>query len=69
MEAQVGFDWASPTRIVYGSGVARRLGELVRELGGRRVLLVTDPGLVAAGHAQRAEASLGAAGCAFERFD
>lgn len=69
MEGQVGFDWAARTRIVFGSGVARRLGEFVRELDARRVLLVTDPGLVAAGHAARAEASLDAAGCRCERFD
>src|SRR5437588_9361735 len=55
------FDFQPLTRVVFGPGPLARLGELVRELGGSRVLLVTDPGLEAAGHPQRAIASLGAA--------
>jgi choline dehydrogenase len=47
-----------PTRIVHGAGAVARLGELVRELGVERPLLVTDPGVVAAGLAERALASL-----------
>src|SRR5436190_533225 len=56
------FDFHSPTRVVFGAGTLNRLGELARELGDTRVLLVTDPGLEAAGHPQRAMASLKAAG-------
>jgi alcohol dehydrogenase len=52
------FDYHPLTRVVFGPGTLRRLGELVRELGGHRVMLVTDPGLEAAGHPQRALASL-----------
>jgi alcohol dehydrogenase len=52
------FDFHPLTRVVFGPGTLVRLGELVRELGGTRVLLVTDPGLEAAGHPQRALASL-----------
>jgi len=63
------FDFQPRTRIVFGQGTIDRLGELVREYGGTRVLLVTDPGIVAAGHAQRAEASLAAAGLHAARFD
>ena len=37
------------TRLVVGAGTLERLGELARELGGTRILLVTDPGLEAAG--------------------
>jgi alcohol dehydrogenase len=55
------FDYQPLGRVVYEVGALDRLGELARELGGRRVLLVTDPGLEAAGHSERAEASLGAA--------
>ena len=44
------FDYHPLTRVVFGPGTLSRLGELVRELGGTRVLLVTDPGLEAAGH-------------------
>lgn len=56
------FDFHVPTRVVYGAGSLQRLGELARELGDTRVLLVTDPGLEAAGHPQRAMASLSDAG-------
>jgi alcohol dehydrogenase len=52
------FDYHPLTRVVYGPGTIVRLGELARELGAHRPLLVTDPGLEAAGHPQRALASL-----------
>lgn len=63
------FDYHSPTRVVYGPGTLNRLGELARELGESRVLLVSDPGLAAAGHPQRAIASLRAAGLEVFLFD
>jgi choline dehydrogenase len=50
-----------PTRIVHGVGALARLGELVRELGMKRPLLVTDPGVVGAGLAERALAHLNGA--------
>lgn len=52
------FDITPHTRLVFGPGSLARLGKLARELGGRRVLVVTDRGLVAAGHATRAAAAL-----------
>jgi alcohol dehydrogenase len=55
------FELASPTRLVFGPGTLSRVGELARELGFRRTLLVADPGIVAAGFAARATASLEAA--------
>jgi alcohol dehydrogenase len=58
-----GFDFAARTRVVFGPGSLARLGTLVRELGARRVLLVSDPGLVSAGHLGRARESLERAGC------
>jgi alcohol dehydrogenase len=63
------FDYHSPTRVVYGPGTISRLGELARELGATRVLLVTDPGLEAAGHPQRAIGSLREAGLQVFVFD
>jgi alcohol dehydrogenase len=63
------FDYHSPTRVVYGPGALNRLGELARENGASRVLLVTDPGLEAAGHPQRAIASLREAGLQVFVFD
>jgi alcohol dehydrogenase len=53
---------------VEGVGAVERLGELAAALG-RNALLVTDPGLCAAGHTGRAEASLRAAGVECRRFD
>jgi choline dehydrogenase len=43
-----------PTRLVHGTGALMRLGDVVRELGITRPLLVTDPGVAAAGLAERA---------------
>jgi alcohol dehydrogenase len=58
------FDFQPLTRVVFGPGCLAQLGRLVRELGGTRVLVVTDPGLEQAGHPQRAVESLKA-----ERLD
>ncbi len=63
------FDFHSPTRVVFGPGSLNKLGELARELGDTRVLLVTDPGLESAGHPQRAMASLREAGLEVFLFD
>src|SRR5262249_17412696 len=51
------------------TGSLGRLGDLARELGGHRVLLVTDPGLEAAGHPQRAVSNLESAGLDVTVFD
>jgi alcohol dehydrogenase len=48
--------------VVFGAGAISQLGELARELGGTRVLLVTDPGLEKVGHPRRAAESLQGAG-------
>lgn len=58
----VPFDYQPRTRIVFGAGVLSRLGELAREFEVSRVLVVTDPGIVAAGHAARVEDLLRASG-------
>jgi alcohol dehydrogenase len=63
------FDSTIRTRLVFGPGAVARVGELARELGGSRVLLVTDPGLVAAGHADRVTALLRAADLEVAVFD
>jgi alcohol dehydrogenase len=63
------FDFHALTRVVFGAGSLSRLGELARELGDTRVLLVTDPGLERAGHPQRAIASLREAGLEVFVFD
>jgi alcohol dehydrogenase len=63
------FDYRPLTRIVFGPGSLDRLGELARKLGGRRVLVVTDRGIIAAGHAQRGIDVLRAAGLETAMFD
>ncbi len=63
------FDFHPPTRVVFGPGTLGRLGELVRELGGTRVLLVTDPGIKAAGHPLRACEVIRSAGAQCFLFD
>ena len=52
------FDHQPRTRLVFGVGVAKRAGELAAEIGMKSPLLVTDPGVVAAGHAERVRQSL-----------
>ncbi|MGV3608394.1 MAG: iron-containing alcohol dehydrogenase [Planctomycetaceae bacterium] len=47
------FDFAPRTRIVCGAGKLEALGDLAVELGAKRVLVVSDPGIIAAGHSQR----------------
>jgi len=59
---QSAFDVGDRPRLVFGRGCSGRAGELSAGLGARRALLVTDHGIVAAGHASRVAASLRAAG-------
>ena len=55
------FDAQLHLRLVFGNGTLDRLGELAREHGAGKVLLVTDPGIREVGHVDRAQASLAAA--------
>ena len=63
------FDHVQRTRLVFGNGRAARAGELSAELGRKRILLVTDPGLGRAGHAATVRESLEAAGLEVVVFD
>jgi len=56
-------------RVHFGAGALDLVGSLARELGASRVLLVTDPGVRAAGHAGRALAALEREGLAAAVFD
>nr|WP_316629075.1 iron-containing alcohol dehydrogenase [uncultured Brevundimonas sp.] len=58
----------APGRVLFGAGVIDLVGDLVQELGGGRVLVVTDPGVAAAGHVHRATASLRRAALEVEVF-
>ena len=66
------FDFHLRTRIVFGEGTLGRLGDLARELGFTRTLVVSDPGIVATGQVARAASileSAGIAACTFHDFD
>ncbi|MFN0087328.1 MAG: iron-containing alcohol dehydrogenase [Blastocatellia bacterium] len=55
-------DFQSRTRMLFGLGTLERLGEMAREQGFTRVLLVSDQGMVACGYVEEATRSLAAAG-------
>ena len=62
------FDFQLRTRLVFGEGAFDRLGELARELGFTRTLIVSDGGIVATGLVDRAAERLSAAGIGVARF-
>lgn len=63
------FDFSLNTRIVFGNDSIDRLGELTSEIGASRVLIVSDPGVVEAGHCQHGLDSLKQAGLTTLVFD
>jgi alcohol dehydrogenase len=63
------FDFYPRTRIVFGPGKVETLGDLAGELGARRALVVSDPGIVSAGHAARGIAAIEKAGIETQLFD
>lgn len=62
-------EFTSRTRLVFGIGVIQQVGTLLKELGAQHVLLVTDAGIVAAGHAARLQTLLKNAGLMVTRFE
>lgn len=62
------FDYQPQTRVVFGAGTIKRLGELARELNFRKTLLVADRGLVASGHVAEALTPLREAGIEVVEF-
>lgn len=56
------FDHQPRTRLIFGNGALARIGALSRELGCKRALVVSDPGIVKAGYSVRAVAALEEAG-------
>ena len=64
-----GFDCRFKTRLVFGVDSVNDVGRLAAETGARRVLLVTDAGIVTAGHAARVTKLLESAGLAVSLFD
>ncbi|TWT51661.1 iron-containing alcohol dehydrogenase [Allorhodopirellula solitaria] len=66
--AQASFDVQPRTRLIFGPGSSAQLAELAVSLGAQRVMVVSDAGIVAAGHFQRVADSLEQAGLAVGSF-
>src|SRR2546428_7829081 len=64
-----GFSHQPRTQLVFCVNSVERVGELAQGIGAKKVLLVTDPGIVAAGHAGRVHRFLKAAGLKVTVFD
>src|SRR5580704_9003730 len=52
------FDFRPRTRVLFGAGEFARLGEIAREMGGTKCLVVADRGMVDRGYAQEATRAL-----------
>jgi alcohol dehydrogenase class IV len=59
----------SPNRILFGIDVVKGVATEVKQLGGEKVLIVTDPGLIEAGLVEPIKASLDSEGIAFSIYD
>ena len=53
-----GFDTSPTTRVIFGANCLDQVGQLTKELGAVRVLIVTDRGIQKAGYAERVRKSL-----------
>ena len=63
------FDFQPRTRIVFGPDKTDALGELASEMGVRSALVVSDEGVVAAGHTERGISALERAGIVTHLYD
>ena len=63
------FDFNCPTRIVFGPGTLNEVGAIAAGLGAKRVLVVSDRGIVAVGHTSRGIQSLERTGLVVTLFD
>ena len=61
------FEFSHPTKIIFGAGKIKNLGELTKEYG-TRALIITDQGVVNAGILAKAEEALNAAGMEYKVF-
>jgi alcohol dehydrogenase len=64
----IAFAHAPGTRVVFGAGAVSGVGEVALELGGTRALIVTDPGIAGAGHAEWVMSALKSAGLEVSLF-
>ena len=63
------YSFAIPTRVEFGEGSIRKVGEEAKALGASRVMLVADKGVIAAGLTAEAEDCLRREGLPFTVFD
>lgn len=63
------FTFNTTKSVICEPGAIKRLGQIVKEHMGKKVLLVTDPGLIKAGLLDVATTSLNEAGVQYELFD
>lgn len=63
------FDFSLPTKIVYGNGTVARAAEELKAAGGKKPLIVTDPGICEAGIVDRVTGLLDEAGISYCIFD
>lgn len=63
------FDFHPRTRIIFGPDKLDALGGLASELGAHRALVVSDPGVISAGHAERGIDALEQAGVVTHLFE
>ena len=63
------FTYYMPTRIRFGANVLRYVGDEVRNLGGKRALIITDEGVVKIGVIDRVVEYLKSANVTYEIFD
>ncbi len=68
LTAQSSFDVQSRTRLIFGPGSSSQIAELAISLGAQRVMVVSDAGIVAAGHFQRIVDCLRRSGLAVGSF-
>jgi alcohol dehydrogenase len=59
----------SRVKVAFGIGALNNIGPIIQSEGGSRVLLVSDPGITAAGHVERAVRALYKAGLAVRVYD
>lgn len=62
------FTFNNPGSVRFGAGLLAEIGQIARAEIGDRVLLITDPGMIATGIIDHAERSLGAAGVSVTLF-
>lgn len=63
------FHWSPAGSIIFGNGAVKKVGSEVKRLGGKKVVVCTDEGLVKFGVAQKVLDSLNDAGIEYSIFD